>query len=119
MNPYAALIAEAIGQVERGLSVGVVSAVVEMELLVKPLRDADTLFVEKLGVFFRKVPNTQVRPVARVGAEVRASAGMRTPGAIIAATALVERCDAIIGNDSQMAARMPSIPYLYLDGCTV
>jgi hypothetical protein len=119
VDPYAALVIEAIGQVERGLSVGVVSAIVEMELLVKPLRDADILFVEKLGVFFRSVPNTQVRPVAKAGAEVRASASMRTPRAIIAATAWVERCDAIIGNDSQMAARKPSIPYLYLDGCTV
>ena len=113
------LVAEGIGQVERGLSAGAISAIVGMELRVKPRRDADTMFVEKLGVFFCSVPNTQVPPVARAGAEVRASDGMHTPDAIIAAAAWVERCDAIIGNDFQMGARMPSIAYLYLDGCTV
>ena len=35
--------------------------------------------------------------------------------AIIVATALEERCDAIIGNDSIIASRLTGIPYLYLD----
>ena len=35
--------------------------------------------------------------------------------AIIVATAVEERCDAIIGNDSMMAARTTDIPYLYLN----
>jgi len=35
--------------------------------------------------------------------------------AIIVATGLEDRCDAIVGNDSLIAARSQSIPYLYLD----
>ena len=41
---------------------------------------------------------------------------MPLPDAIIIATALQARCDALIGNDARMARHTFGLPYLYLDG---
>ena len=35
--------------------------------------------------------------------------------AIIVATAVVEECDALVGNDARCAKRVTQIPYIYLD----
>lgn len=119
--PHADLVAAVLGRVEQGHALGVVSTIVEMELLVRPLRQRDFAFVVGLDLFLRNERNWLVRDVdrrvARSAAEIRASTGMGTPDALIAATAALEGCDAIIGNDRGFARRS-DVPYLVLDDYT-
>ena len=118
-SPYAELVAEAIDAMRTGQAIGVISTIVEMELLVKPLRDGDQDAHERVELVLRTAPNLYIRPVdravARGAADIRARTMLAPMDAIIASTALQERCDAIIGNDAIFAGRLKSIPYLYLE----
>ena len=117
-EPHADLVAAVLGRVEGGHALGIVSTVVEMELLVRPLRQQDFAFVVGLDLFLRNERNWVLRDVdravARSAAAIRANTGMKTPDALIAATAALEGCDAIIGNDRGFA-RHSEVPYLILD----
>ena len=117
--PYLGLARELFRLMERGRIIGTVSTVVEAEVLVKPLRERDRSTLEKAELFFKDSPNLVVRsvdrPIARRAALVRASSRLRLPDAIVVATALEDRCDALIGNDASMAHSTSGIPYLYLD----
>ena len=118
-QPYAGYVAEIIAAMERGQTRGVLSTIVEMELLVKPLRDRNVGAQDRIELFLRQMPNLSVRPVDRVvarrAAELRARTNLSGLDAIIVATCLEDRCDAIVGNDSVIASRHLGIPYLYLD----
>lgn len=104
---------------ESSQAIGFISTVVEMELLVKPIREGDNIARDKAELFLRGTHNLAVRAmdriVARRAANLRARTRLASLDAIIVATALEERCDAIIGNDSYIASRPTGIPYLYLD----
>ena len=95
------------------------STVVELELLVKPLRGGQRHALEEVELLLLETPNLFIRSldrtIARRAADVRARTGLLTPDAIIIATALEERCDAIVGNDERMASRVTGVPYLYLE----
>ena len=77
------------------------------------------IYFDKAEIFFRDTHNLAIRAVDRViarrAAEVRARTRLEPLDSIIVATALEERCDAIIGNDSIIASRPTGIPYIYLD----
>ena len=117
-EPHADLVAAMLGRVEGGHALGIVSTIVEMELLVRPLRQQDFAFVVGLDLFLRNERNWVLRDVdravARSAAAIRANSGMKAPDALIAATAALEGCDAIIGNDRGFA-RASDVPYLVLD----
>jgi predicted nucleic acid-binding protein len=104
---------------ERGLMMGSVSTVVEAEVMVKPLRNRDWLALDRLELFFGNSPNLIVksfdRTIARRAALVRASSRLALPDAIIVATALEDRCEALIGNDSSMSQQTLGLPYLHLN----
>jgi predicted nucleic acid-binding protein len=95
-----------------------ISMVVEMEMLVGPMRERNSSRVRELEVFLEGTPNLASRAVdraiARRAAQLRADARLAPMDSLIAATAIEERCDAIIGNDSRMASRLSGIRYLYL-----
>lgn len=121
-EPQVDLVAAVLGRVEGGHALGIVSTIVEMELLVRPLREQDFAFVVGLELFLRNERNWVVRnvdrEVARSAAAIRANTGMKAPDALIAATAVLEGCDAIIGNDRDFA-RLSDVPYLVLDDYAV
>lgn len=116
--PYDEYVAAAIRRIQGGRAIGIVSVVVEMELLVKPLEQRDEDVLDEIDILFRTIPNLIVRPVSREvswrAAELRAVSRLGPMDAIIAATAVADGCDAIIGNDSVFAARVQQIPYIYL-----
>ncbi len=62
-------------------------------------------------------PHLMVRPINREvawrAAELRAVGRLGPMDAIVAATAVAERCDATKGNDSVFAAQLRRLPYLY------
>jgi predicted nucleic acid-binding protein len=117
--PYKELAQHLLRLMQQGLITGVVSTIVESETLVKPLRQQDWAVLAKVELFFRSSPNLVIRSfdraVARRAAMVRAGSRLPLPDAIIVATGLEERCDALVGNDRSIASRSIGIPYLYLD----
>lgn len=121
-EPYAEMVAAVLRRLETGDCVGVISTVVEMELLVRPFREQDLAFVDRLSLFLRHERNLIVRSVdslvARTAAALRARSRLGAPDALIAATAAVEGCDAIIGNDADFARRSTEVSYLRLDSYT-
>lgn len=118
-EPRATYVGRAIGRLENDEAVGFVSTIVEMELLVKPIRERDGATRDKVEAFLRNTHNLAVRSVDRViarrAADVRAATGLASMDAILVATAMETRCDAVIGNDSIVASRATGIPYIYLD----
>ena len=123
VQPYSELLRHLLGLMERGLMAASVSTIVEAEVLVKPLRDRDRRATEMAQLFFRETPNLRVqvidRTISAAAASIRANTRLTLPDAIIAATAVADRCDAIIGNDRTMAERVTGIPYLCLDDYVV
>lgn len=119
--PYSDRVAEALRMLSDGVAVGFASTIVEMEMLVGPLRQRDRRLLMNVRKFFNLQPNLHLTPlnsdIARAAAEVRAETGMKAPDAIIAATAAANRCDVVIGNDRAFAGRCP-VPYLVLDDFT-
>ena len=117
--PYSELLRHLFELLDRGLMTALVSTIVEAEVLVKPLRERDAHALEMTQLFFLRAPNLSVRIVDRTvsaaAASIRANTGLRLPDALIAATAAVDRCDAIIGNDRAVARHQLGVPYLYLD----
>lgn len=118
-QPYASYISNLISMMEAGQVIGWISTIVEMELLVKPMRDRNRIARDKIEVFVRGQPNLLIRSVdrsvARRAADVRARTRLASLDAIIVATSLEEHCDAIVGNDSMVASRPLGINYIYLD----
>lgn len=116
---YAQLMADILAMMQQGELYGVVSTIVEVELLVRPLRERSQTALDQVELLLQKTPNLFIRPVdraiARRAADVRARTGLRIPDAIIVATAVEEHCQAIIGNDATMARRVTEMPYLYLE----
>jgi predicted nucleic acid-binding protein len=119
IEPYSTMVREALRQVEQGHVVGVVPAIVEMEIVVRPLREDRLDVVERVDFLLRNVPNLIIReidsPVARIAAGLRAFRRLKAPDALIGAAALAEGCDAIIGNDYEFARRVTGVAYLRLD----
>jgi len=107
--PYTPLVLEALALVFSGQASAVVSSLVEAEMLVKPLRERDRMNIDTLAIFFSQTPNLTIRPVDRAAA-IPARTSLPLVDAIIAATAVEERCDAIIGNDARLAARITGVP---------
>jgi predicted nucleic acid-binding protein len=89
-----------------------------LETLVGPLKAKDArlcqLFEQMLlGRDMRLVPISQLH--LREAASLRASiAGLRTPDAIHAATAIAERCSSFLTNDMALK-RIPGLPVTVLD----
>lgn len=82
----------------------VISAVTVTECMVRPFRAGPTA-VATAATFLGHFPNVRVRPidheVAMEGARVRALTGLRTPDALVIATALVEGIATIVTGDGQ------------------
>ncbi len=80
----------------------VVSAVTVTECLVRPFRVGPAA-VATAGTFLRHFPNLRVRPidiaVATEAARVRALTGLRTPDALVIATALADGITTVVTSD--------------------
>lgn len=119
VQPHASRVQTIMERAQHGLVTVVLSAIVELELLVKPVREQDRATVARIEMVLHESPGISLIPVDHAAAvraaQVRARTRLPTPDAIIAATALELGCNAIIGNDYVMAARFQDIPYLVLN----
>jgi len=92
--------------VESGVVRGVTSTLTVMEILVKPLRAANTRAVRDYSYLITSFPGMTLRAVdvevAERASELRAKYNVRAPDAIHAATSIVEGADAFITNDTRL-----------------
>lgn len=117
-EPASAAAASVIdGLVATGHARGVVSAITLTESLVRPLRARSTTAVRIVEDFLHRFPNLEVEPVtiavAREAARIRAATAVRTPDAIILATAVQVGAMVVIGNDRSWSsvARRSNLPF--------
>jgi predicted nucleic acid-binding protein len=79
------------------------SAISLLEVLVKPIREQQDEVRRRYEETLMDTPSLRVHPVdrnvAQLGAAVRAQFGLRTPDAIVAATALASNCSFLVTND--------------------
>jgi len=114
----------------------VLSTIVQLELLARPVAQGDFSGVEEVLKLTEEHPNVLLRdvdrPVVFSAAWIKGKARLGTGDALVVASAALEGCDMIIGNDrqwknlnalqgAQVAARGRNIftvpPYLHLDDC--
>lgn len=95
-----------------------IPTVVALELLTLPLRQRNRIAEVAARRFLEGTPG--ISPVdlsmsiAGTAAALRARHGLRTPDAAILATGIVQRADAVIGNDGSWK-RVSEVRYLHLD----
>jgi predicted nucleic acid-binding protein len=118
--PYAEPVTELLRRAEAGSLEIIVPGLVELELRVGPLRDGDEEALRRIDLLLDHFPGLRVAPMgreaARAAAGLRAEHGIKTPDALVAGVAVVEGCDAIVGNDRRCADRLREPRYVLLDG---
>ena len=88
-----------------GRNSAVISAVSVTEALVRPLRARSTSATGTVETFLRSFRNLSIEPVtheiAREAARIRAATSLRTPDALILATAAVVGSQIVVANDDR------------------
>lgn len=90
--------------------------IVRAELLVQPLRDRDARELRRvLALMHRRtgIETTDISTqVLTTAARVRAATNLKVADALVVASAALNRCEAVIGNDRKFAAinDMPVLP---------
>lgn len=100
---YATLLDPFFEAVKEGQIQLVTSTVTLLEVLVHPLKNKDESLAHKYNDILLTSPNIETIPVtpaiAQVAAELRATNNLRTPDAILLATALNHNAEAFLTND--------------------
>lgn len=103
IEPYSELTAAALATIAGGSPRGLISLVSVTELLVKPFAQAQDERTAVCEQFLHALPNVSLvelrYPIAKEGARLRAQYGLRTPDALLAATALREKGHGLLTND--------------------
>lgn len=120
IDPYSELTEAAIAAIAAGSITAVWSTISVTELLTKPFAKGQTDRVALCEQFIRSMPNAAlVAPdytIAKEAARLRGAYGLRTPDALLTATALHEKADAFLTNDGQMRKlKAEGIAILVLD----
>jgi predicted nucleic acid-binding protein len=92
--------------IENGFVSAVASSVSLTEILIKPIRDGNLTLEKQYKLLFSHFPNLTILPIDNVVAEraayLRGRYNIKTPDALILATALVANADLFITNDQQL-----------------
>lgn len=103
--------------IEAGRLQGRLSVVSVLELVVKPFKTGSERLLRDVELFLNHFPHLRLldvtRPVAVKAAQVRAATGLKTPDAILVATAALHDC-ALVGNDRTWTGKELGITHLYL-----
>lgn len=106
VRPYADLTEAAFAAFAGGSPGAVLSTISITELLVQPFRDGRQDRVATFERFVHSLPHVTLAPptyaTAKRAAHLRAKYGIRTPDALLVATALSERAEAFLTNDNQL-----------------
>lgn len=92
--------------IENGFVSAVASSVSLTEILVKPIREGNLTLEKQYKLLFSHFPNLTILPIDNVVAEraayLRGKYNIKTPDALIVATALVANADLFITNDQRL-----------------
>lgn len=106
VEPYADLTELIFAATGKGTHTIVLSTISVTELLVKPFTDGQPDRVAVFERFVQSLPNTiLISPyyeIAKQAARLRGQYGLRTPDALLVATALAEKAGAFLTNDHQL-----------------
>lgn len=106
MEPYSDLSEVAFAAIAGGSLIAVLSTISVTELLVKPFAEGQQDRVAKFEHFILSLPNMVLLPpsyaIAKEAARLRGRYGLRTPDALLVATALGEKADAFLTNDGRL-----------------
>lgn len=115
---YIAHTTQILKAVQSGACRGVVSEISLLELLVLPLRQERLDVADEYELLLTSFPNLFLAPVTRQvilkAASIRAANGLKTPDALIIATAIEQGATLIITNDQHLK-RVPDIQVACLD----
>jgi predicted nucleic acid-binding protein len=104
-EPWFSLLAPILARASAGPLRIVLSAIVQLELLVKPYRMRDQALVRRVHAFtaaHRGIVSAPISPdVVDAAAQVRAAFRLKIPDAIVAASAAVAGAGLVIGNDAE------------------
>jgi predicted nucleic acid-binding protein len=119
-QPYANLTENIFTAVADRSLLAVLSTISVTELLVQPFAHGGGELVTAFERFLFSLPNLELvppsYPIAREAALLRSRYRLRTPDALLAATALEERADAFITNDAHLRnLNMEGLRILILD----
>lgn len=93
-------------QIEDGFVTAVASSVSLTEILVKPIREGNLTLEKQYKLLFSHFPNLNILPIDNMVAEraayLRGTYNIKTPDALIVATALVANADLFITNDQRL-----------------
>lgn len=106
VEPYSDLTEAAFAAIAEGSPVAVLSTLSVTELLVRPFAQEHGDRVATFERFVLSLPNTALIPpgysAAKEAARLRARYGIRTPDALLVATALGEKAEAFLTNDARL-----------------
>lgn len=110
-EPYSGLTEIALAAVAEGAPAAVLSTISVTELLVKPFADGREDRVVVFEKFVLSLPNATIVPpgyrAAREAARLRARYDLRTPDALLIATAIDEKAEALLTNDGRLRRLKP------------
>lgn len=93
-------------QIENGLVNGIASSISLTEILIKPIREGNLTLEKQYKLLFSHFPNLTILPIDNVVAEraayLRGKYNIKTPDALIVATALLANADLFITNDQRL-----------------
>jgi predicted nucleic acid-binding protein len=117
LGPYVDLTRAAFTALAEGELSAVISTLTVAELMVGPYRDKDDGKVGLAMEFVSEVPGGKLVDVTFDVADRAAwlrTHGLRTPDAIILATAVVRECDAVLTNDPALRRDIAGVPPVLL-----
>jgi predicted nucleic acid-binding protein len=109
---YATLTSQVLEAVEGGICQAVSSELTLLEILVRPLQMELQDVADEYELLLSSFPNLSLEPISRAillqAAKIRASHGLRTPDAIVTATAMAGGATLLVTNDRHLS-RVPGI----------
>ena len=106
-EPWFSLLAPVLGRVARGAPRIVLSAMVQLELLVKPYRLRNQRLVRQVLEFTEEHKGIVTMPISpdvvAAAAQVRADLRLKTPDAIVVGSAALSGAPIVVGNDATFA----------------
>ena len=115
---YDSLVTDIFQRIATGSLQGFTSVITLTEVLVHPLRQANTVLQQAYRKILMRSPNFHTLPVnvaiAESAADLRARYNLRTPDAIQIAAALSASCEAFLTNDAALQ-RVTELRVLILD----
>jgi predicted nucleic acid-binding protein len=120
IEPYADLTEATFSAIAEGLTKAIVSMISITELLVQPFSKGEEDRIAIFEQFILSLPNTDLIPptytIAKEAARLRAKYAIRTPDALLISTALSEKVEAFLTNDSRLrGVKAEGVSILVLD----